>query len=81
MQGIVGFILSGVYEEIKKHTAAFAVIYGLFLSFGEFGPGNNLGLFASKVTGPTASRGVFYGIAAVVGKCGAFIYVRFQSHH
>jgi nitrate/nitrite transporter NarK len=42
------------------------------LSFGEFGPGNCLGLLASK-TSPTAVRGQFYGIAAAVGKIGAFV--------
>lgn len=48
-------------------------MYGLFLSFGELGPGNNLGLLASKAIGPTAARGQLYGIAAAVGKVGAFI--------
>ena len=36
------------------------------------GPGNCLGLLASK-TSPTAVRGQFYGIAAAIGKIGAFI--------
>jgi len=36
------------------------------------GPGNCLGLLASK-TSPTAVRGQFYGAAAAVGKIGAFI--------
>jgi hypothetical protein len=48
------------------------VVYGIFLSFGEFGPGNNLGLLASKSC-PTAFRGHFYGIAAAIGKIGAFV--------
>ncbi|KAG6873955.1 hypothetical protein C0995_008994 [Termitomyces sp. Mi166 len=48
------------------------VVYGIFLSFGEFGPGNCLGLLASK-SSPTAIRGQFYGIAAAVGKIGAFV--------
>ena len=53
------------------HVGAFAVVYGIFLSFGEFGPGNCLGMLAAK-TGPTAIRGQFYGIAAAMGKIGAF---------
>lgn len=47
-------------------------MYGLFLAFGEVGPGNNLGLLASKSVAPTAVRGLFYGIAAAIGKVGAF---------
>ncbi|KAF8920235.1 MFS Git1p-related glycerophosphoinositol and glycerophosphocholine permease [Mucidula mucida] len=71
-QAVIGFIMSGLYKQLADHIAAFAVVYGIFLSFGEFGPGNNLGLLASK-TSPTAIRGQFYGIAAAIGKCGAFI--------
>lgn len=36
------------------------------------GAGNCLGLLASK-TSPTAVRGQFYGIAAAIGKIGAFV--------
>ena len=41
---------------------------------GEVGPGNCLGLLASK-TSATAIRGQFYGIAAAIGKIGAFVGV------
>ena len=41
------------------------------MSFGEFGPGDNIGLIAAKVPA-TAIRGQFYGIAAAMGKIGAF---------
>jgi hypothetical protein len=71
LQAIIGFIMSGLYVQLKKHVAAFAVVYGIFLSFGELGPGNCLGLLASK-SGPTAVRGQFYGVAAAIGKVGAF---------
>lgn len=63
--------MSGLYVQLKQHIAAFAVIYGIFLSFGELGPGNCLGLLAAK-SGPTAVRGQFYGAAAAIGKVGAF---------
>lgn len=72
LQSIVGWILSGAFSKLREHIAAFAVVYGIFLSLGEFGPGNNLGLLASKACGPTAVRGTFYGIAAAIGKIGAF---------
>jgi len=71
-QAFFGFIMSGLYNQLKKHIAGFAVIYGIFLCFGEFGPGNNLGLLASK-SSPTAIRGQFYGVAAAIGKVGAFV--------
>lgn len=71
-QAVIGFIMSGLYTQLSQHVGAFAVVYGIFLSFGEFGPGNCLGVLASK-TGPTAVRGQYYGIAAAIGKIGAFV--------
>jgi len=71
-QAVIGFIMSGLYTQLSNHIAAFAVVYGIFLSFGEFGPGNCTGVLAAKA-GPTAVRGQYYGIAAAVGKVGAFI--------
>ncbi|KAF9482987.1 putative metabolite transporter [Pholiota conissans] len=72
LQAIIGFIMSGLYAKLVVHVGAFAVVYGIFLSFGELGPGNCIGLLASK-TSPTAVRGQFYGIAAAIGKLGAFV--------
>ncbi|KDR66127.1 hypothetical protein GALMADRAFT_1362261 [Galerina marginata CBS 339.88] len=72
IQAVFGFIMSGLYATLTKHIAAFAVVYGIFLTFGEFGPGNCLGLLASK-SSPTAIRGQFYGVAAAIGKVGAFV--------
>jgi sugar phosphate permease len=72
LQAVIGFIMSGAYAKLTNNIAAFAVVYGLFLSFGELGPGNCLGLLASK-TSPTAVRGQYYGAAAAIGKVGAFI--------
>ncbi|KAH7098614.1 metabolite transporter [Auriculariales sp. MPI-PUGE-AT-0066] len=71
LQALFGFVMSGCYNQLSKNIGGFAVMYGLFLSFGEFGPGNTLGLLASK-TSPTAVRGQYYGIAAAIGKIGAF---------
>lgn len=72
VQAVIGFIMAGVYDKISKQVAAFAVVYGIFLSFGEVGPGNNIGLLAAK-TCATGVRGRYYGIAAAVGKIGAFV--------
>jgi MFS family permease len=71
-QAIIGFIMAGVYVHITKSIAAFAVVFGIFQSLGEFGPGNNIGLLASK-TCATGVRGRYYGIAAATGKIGAFV--------
>jgi len=43
---------------------------------GEAGPGDCLGLLASKLW-PTAVRGQMYGVAAAVGKIGAFVRLPF----
>ncbi|POR37718.1 Putative metabolite transport protein [Tolypocladium paradoxum] len=72
IQAIVGYIMAGVYSKISQHIAAFAVVYGIFLTLGELGPGNNIGLLAAK-TCATGVRGRYYGIAAAVGKIGAFV--------
>ncbi|KAI9800948.1 MAG: hypothetical protein M1833_003085 [Piccolia ochrophora] len=72
-QGIVGFIMAGAYAQLATpaHIAGFVVIYGIFTALGELGPGDNIGLVAAK-TSATSVRGKTYGIAAAIGKCGAF---------
>lgn len=37
LQSLFGFFMSGFYSHLKNHIAGFAVMYGIFLSFGEFG--------------------------------------------
>ncbi|KAF2194139.1 MFS general substrate transporter [Zopfia rhizophila CBS 207.26] len=73
LQGIIGFIMAGCYPWLNKpeNVAGFVVVYGVFLALGEFGPGDNIGLVASK-TCATGIRGQYYGIAAAIGKVGAF---------
>ncbi|ODV91848.1 hypothetical protein CANCADRAFT_23711 [Tortispora caseinolytica NRRL Y-17796] len=72
MQAIIGFIMAGLFATLKDHVGAFVVVYGIFASFGEFGPGDNIGLIASK-TSASPIRGHYYGICAAVGKVGAFV--------
>lgn len=75
--------MAGGYNHLARaeNVAGFAVVYGIFLSLGELGPGNNIGLLASK-TSATGIRGMYYGIAAAMGKIGAFVGVcTFQSYH
>ncbi|MCJ1411383.1 hypothetical protein MMC19_005472 [Ptychographa xylographoides] len=73
-QGLVGFLMSGLYPILNQpqNVAGFVVIYGIFLALGEVGPGDNIGLVASK-TSATAIRGQYYAIAAASGKIGAFV--------
>ncbi|CZR52209.1 related to GIT1-Glycerophosphoinositol transporter also able to mediate low-affinity phosphate transport [Phialocephala subalpina] len=73
-QAVVGFIMAGLYPHLAKpeNVAGFAVVYGIFLSLGEVGPGDNIGLVASK-TCATGVRGQYYAIAAAFGKIGAFV--------
>lgn len=44
----------------------------IFSALGELGPGDNIGLLASKSCA-TSIRGQYYGIAAAIGKIGAFV--------
>lgn len=60
LQAIVGYIMAADVENLKQHIGAFCVVYGIFLSLGEFGPGDNIGLIASK-TSATGVRGQYYG--------------------
>ncbi|KAF8887085.1 MFS Git1p-related glycerophosphoinositol and glycerophosphocholine permease [Infundibulicybe gibba] len=67
-QVAVGFIMSDLRITSLPSRQ---IIYGIFLSFGDFGAGNCTFVLASKAF-PTAVRGHFFGIAAAVGKVGAF---------
>lgn len=82
-QCVVGFGLAGGFGSLKNNLPGIVILYGIYVAFGEFGPGNNLGLLASKAVAPSAVRGTFYGIAAAIGKVGAFtgsyVYTQIQS--
>jgi hypothetical protein len=74
LQGAIGFLMSGIYKHLDQasQVGGFVVIYGIFLSLGELGPGDNIGLIASK-TSASSIRGQYYGVAAAIGKVGAFV--------
>lgn len=71
-QAVIGFSMAGSYDTLKNNIAGFIVVYGIFSSFGEFGPGVNVGLLASKTTA-TPVRGITYAIAAATGKIGGYV--------
>ena len=60
------------FGTLKHQIGGFVVVYGIFSALGEFGAGNNVGCLASK-TSSTPVRGQYYGIAAAIGKVGAFV--------
>ena len=66
--------MSGCYGYLQQpqYIAAFVVVYGIIPMLGETGPGDNIGLVASKSCA-TGIRGQHYAIAAAMGKIGAFI--------
>ncbi|KAK3899351.1 major facilitator superfamily domain-containing protein [Staphylotrichum tortipilum] len=74
LQAVVGFVMAGCYGRLARPemVGAFTTVYGIFLSLGELGAGNNIGLLAAK-TCATGVRGQYYGVAAAVGKIGAFV--------
>ncbi|KAJ3571382.1 hypothetical protein NP233_g3790 [Leucocoprinus birnbaumii] len=61
LQSVVGFLMAGLYKSLTEHIAVFAVR-----------PGNCTILLAAKQSS-TAVRGQYYGVAAAVGKLGAFV--------
>lgn len=72
VQSIMGFAMAAKLEDLKKSIGGFVVCYGVFMTMGEFGPGDNIGLLAAK-TSSTPIRAQYYAIAAAIGKVGAFV--------
>lgn len=85
---LLGFIIGGALTPIQRIFPLFVVLYGIFNSFGEMGPGvshisqilANLTMVKQVATFlcgaesfPTPLRGHFLGFAAAVGKAGAAI--------
>lgn len=59
-------------EYLLNLNLSLLVMYGIYLTWGEFGPGDCIGLVSSELY-PTAVRGQVYGISAAVGKIGALV--------
>ncbi|KAF9548929.1 Plasma membrane permease, mediates uptake of glycerophosphoinositol and glycerophosphocholine [Mortierella hygrophila] len=72
MQGVLGILMGVFYKDLLKKFPLFVVVYGIFMAFGEFGPGDMLGLVSAEIY-PTAIRGTAYGWSAAIGKFGAFV--------
>ncbi|GAB7355824.1 hypothetical protein MBLNU459_g6493t2 [Dothideomycetes sp. NU459] len=72
LQALVGFILGGAMDKIQNIFPLFVVLYGIFLTLGEVGPGSTVVLVSSECF-PTAIRGQMMGFASAVSKAGAAI--------
>ncbi|KAF9174931.1 Plasma membrane permease, mediates uptake of glycerophosphoinositol and glycerophosphocholine [Mortierella sp. AD011] len=72
IQGFLGIFMGIWYKNLLNIFPLFVVLYGIFMMFGEFGPGDMLGLVSAEIY-PTAVRGTAYGWSAAFGKLGAFI--------
>jgi sugar phosphate permease len=72
LQGIIGYLMAGLYEHLSQTVAGFVVVFGIFTALGEFGPGDQIGLICSK-TSASPIRGQYYGVAACCGKIGAYV--------
>lgn len=72
LQAILGLVLGGANKPIQSVFPLFVVLYGLFLTLGEVGPGSTVVLTASECF-PTAIRGQMMGLVAAWSKAGAAI--------
>ncbi|CAO0790245.1 unnamed protein product [Mucor circinelloides] len=73
IQAVIGIIVGALAPQIISNAfPAFVILYGFFLFFGEFGPGDCTILVSAEMY-PTAIRGTMYGLSAALGKAGAAI--------
>lgn len=77
--GIVGFVIGGAIGPLQTVFPLFIILYGIFNSLGEMGPGVATFLCGSE-SFPTPLRGHFLGLAAAVGKAGAAIGMDIYHH-
>lgn len=73
IQAVIGIIIGGLAPQLVTNVfPLFVILYGFFLFFGEFGPGDCTILVSAEMY-PTAIRGTMYGLSAALGKAGAAI--------
>ncbi|KDO26879.1 hypothetical protein SPRG_20421 [Saprolegnia parasitica CBS 223.65] len=69
----VVFLILGIWwDEIKKSSAGFIVLFGLTLFFANFGPNMSTFVMPTEMY-PTAIRSSCHGFSAAMGKAGASI--------
>ncbi|KAL8401036.1 hypothetical protein RB594_001167 [Gaeumannomyces avenae] len=72
LQAVLGFVLGGAAESIQSVFPLFVVMYGVFLTLGEVGPGSTV-VITSTECFPTSIRGQMMGLVAAWSKAGAAI--------
>ncbi|KAL1305265.1 hypothetical protein AAFC00_002176 [Neodothiora populina] len=72
LQAALGFVLGGAYKPIQNIFPLFVVLYGIFLTLGEVGPGSTVVLVSSE-SFPTSIRGQLVGLCSAFSKAGAAI--------
>lgn len=72
VQALLGFILGGALKDIQPILPLFIILYGVFLTLGEVGPGATI-VLASSESFPTSIRGQCLGLIAAFGKAGAAV--------
>jgi MFS family permease len=72
LQALLGFIFGGANQQIQKIFPLYIVLYGLFLTLGEVGPGSTVVLTATE-SFPTSIRGQMMGFVSAWSKAGAAI--------
>ncbi|CAO1639001.1 unnamed protein product [Sympodiomycopsis kandeliae] len=69
---VIGLIIGLAWDKIINIPAVFVILFAIFTSMGNLGPGSICGLVSSE-SYPTALRASAYGLSAAVGKAGAAI--------
>ncbi|KAL8284395.1 hypothetical protein RB597_001865 [Gaeumannomyces tritici] len=72
LQAVLGFVLGGAAESIQSVFPLFVVMYGVFLTLGEVGPGSTVVITPTECF-PTSIRGQMMGLVAAWSKAGAAI--------
>lgn len=72
LQAALGFVLGGAMYPVQDVFPLFVVLYGVFLTLGEVGPGSTVVLTASECF-PTSIRGQAMGFVSAWSKAGAAI--------
>lgn len=72
LQALLGFIFGGANQQIEKIFPLYVVLYGLFLTSGEIGPGSTV-LLTTTESFPTSIRGQMMGFVSAWSKAGAAI--------
>lgn len=72
LQALLGFIFGGANQQIQTIFPLYIVLYGLFLTLGEVGPGATVVITTTECF-PTSIRGQMMGFVAAWSKAGAAI--------